>query len=202
MPTLAFPTLPSGRLPRIEYWGYDANTSAHVSPFTKDAETIELGGLRFVCTFGFEELVERDGGIFWAWALSLRGMAGRFTMPYWPRRKPLGAVSGTPVVAGAGQVGTSLAVSGMPTSRTVFVEGDALSVNGRLNFINAPVVSNGSGLATLTLGRPIYSAPANGAAIVWDTPVATWRLTEDSVRFLHRAQRRPPATFSLSAIEV
>jgi hypothetical protein len=198
MTTYAFPTLITGRVPNSLAWGYRQKTVAHVSPFTDDAQIILFAAYRHTCQIGYRALDWRDDGEVWAFLAKMSGRANRVNMPYWPRRIAEGAVSGSPIVAGAGQTGSSLNVSSMPVSKTVFLTGDAFSVDGRLKIVSAPVNSDGSGLATITFSPPIITAPANGASIVWNAPTCLMMLSEDTQRRPLEAMRRPTADYDVT----
>lgn len=82
---------------------------------------------------------------------------------------PNGSGAGTPLVNGASQVGASLNTKGWATGQTVLKAGDLIRIAG-LNVcfdILADAVSDGSGLATLSINPPIPtgSSPADNAAL-------------------------------------
>lgn len=81
---------------------------------------------------------------------------------------------GSPVVNGAGQAGTSLAVRGL-TVGYPFQEGywiSIISAAGQhyLHNVRVPVTANGSGLATLTIEPPLRFPFADGATILVAQP--------------------------------
>lgn len=80
----------------------------------------------------------------------------------------LGAGGGTPLVKGAGQIGSSLATDGWPNSTAILKSGDFITVTGLALAleVQSDVSSDGSGNATLILDPPIMSALADNAAIV------------------------------------
>jgi len=87
-----------------------------------------------------------------------------------------GAVyTGTATVSGAGQLGRTLAVSANP-STIILRAGEYFSVNGELKVATNTVTSTSGGAATLQFEPPLRASPANGAAINFATPTATFRL--------------------------
>jgi len=85
-------------------------------------------------------------------------------------KAPNGAGGGTPLVAGASEAGNSIATDGWPFTTTVMRRGDCFKIAGLNQLfrnINADVVSDGAGLATVNLNPPILvgSSPANDAAL-------------------------------------
>lgn len=82
-----------------------------------------------------------------------------------------GAGGGTPLVRGADQSGESLVTDGWTASTTVLKIGDCFEVAGLNQLFRtvsySDVVSNGSGIATITINPPILagSSPADNAAI-------------------------------------
>ena len=98
-----------------------------------------------------------------------RGQFGNFLMTLPGYDTPLGSWVGTPVVAGAGQTGYTLNLSGFTASQTgVAKAGDLIRIGStdlKVYRIASNANSNGSGLATITLTQALMASPSAGAAI-------------------------------------
>jgi hypothetical protein len=93
-------------------------------------------------------------------------------------------VGGRPTSAtvnGAGQLGLTLALSGLQASVTNLVAGDVISIvmaseDSQPIILGADLVANGSGQATAVLTTPLRKSPANAAAVELQWPTATMRM--------------------------
>lgn len=84
------------------------------------------------------------------------------------KKVPRGVATGTPVVNGASQVGTSLATSGWtPNITGIMKAGDLIGIAGqtKVYMMTEDANSGATGLATLVVSPPIMQSPANGAAL-------------------------------------
>lgn len=85
-----------------------------------------------------------------------------------------GAWSGTPVVDGGGQTGTSIDIRGATATVTNWARAGDLFYYGaaaELKQVMADADSDGSGNVTLAIGPDIHISPADGAAV---NHAATW----------------------------
>jgi hypothetical protein len=155
------------------------------SPFDGSEQTLRQPGERWVATLAWEGLTQDEWRPLLAFMAALGGRAGRFS---WspaaivPRRATGGAPA--PVVAGAGQVGSTLALAGFAGAAQVFRAGDLLGfVDGlgrpRLHMATADVSAAGGGTASVPIAPPLRSAPANGAAVNVTNPAVIWGLLSD-----------------------
>ncbi len=92
-------------------------------------------------------------------------------------------IPGTPVVDGAGQSGTSLAVKGLTPSYAV-KEGFWLHIEDAagqryLHCVQAPVIADGAGLATIPIEPPLRAPFADGDTIEVAKPTVEGVLTDD-----------------------
>lgn len=177
MSILTFPTL---RAPSSSTFQLVTNTLGFQSPLNKTTQTLELPGARWVFALTYQNLTDSERRILKAFIAQLRGAAGRFYL--WDHNQPYpsGIATGTPVVNGAGQTGSSLSVSGWTASKTgILKAGDYFQVGTELKMMVADANSNGSGIATLTFEPPLRAAPANGASIITTRPKCIMRLKDD-----------------------
>jgi hypothetical protein len=182
MPILTFPA--GLYTPSSVTWLPRANTQTFRSPLDGTQQTIELPGIGWVATVGWDRLPEPQWRKLAAWISQLRGAAGRFY--YGPvhaaARRATGTI-GTPLVNGANQTGTTLNIDGLGVSQQVFLAGDFFAydhASGRsLHVITADATSNASGQAALAIEPPIRVSPADNAAIVHSSPTCVMRLASD-----------------------
>ena len=104
-----------------------------------------------------------------AFIFQLRGVANKFRLLATEGAQP---VSGNPVVNGAGQTGLAISTSWGISNATVMKAGMLATINDQLLGLQADVVTNGSGIATMTFHRAVLPSPANGAAIEVRNPTA------------------------------
>lgn len=187
MTTYAFPTL-TRRAASMMEWSLLGNTQAFISPLSKSVQTLQQPGARWRLSLPYYNLRDPDAAIMQAFLVGLLGRANRFTAWNQARPRPRGAGTGTPLVAGAGQSGTSLLTDGWtPNVTGILKAGDFFGVNGEVKMMMADVNSDGTGQATLTFAVPLRASPADNAPITTDKPTATFMLDEDSVGWTTRA---------------
>jgi hypothetical protein len=122
--------------------------------------------------------------------MQLRGRANRLVL--WNLGRPAlrGVGGGAPLVNGAGQTGTSVAVDGLPASVTGWaLPGDMLGIGGELKMVVASVNSNGSGQATVTFEPPLRGAPADNSAVVVSQPTARFMPVADQAEWSYQPAR-------------
>lgn len=187
MTTYSFPTL-TQQAPVTLEWALQSNTQTFTSPLNGTVQTMELPGARWRASFAFQNLSDADAATLQAFLTKLRGQANRFTLYNFARPKPNGVGTGTPLVNGASQTGTTLVTDGWTASQTgILKAGDFFSVNGELKMCVADCNSDGSGNATITFEPPLRAAPADNAAITVTNPTTTFMLTEATSKWVTRA---------------
>lgn len=89
-----------------------------------------------------------------------------------------------PTVAGAGQTGSSLALTGLTgtTGATFLPKGAKISIalsstDRQLEVLQAPIIIGAGGTGTATFAGTLRSSPANGASVEVGLPTALMRLT-------------------------
>lgn len=126
-------------------------------------------------------------------ALRAKARADGQTMLFlWPQpaAAALTAIGG-PVVNGGGQLGTSLAVSGLTAGAVIpamtFFNFSAAGRN-YLHAVTASATANGSGLATLSIAPMMRASPAAGAMLNFATPAIEGFIDGKSEDFLLTSQ--------------
>ena len=185
MADIAFPTL-TRSAPRDVEWGVLWNTQVHASPLTQAVRTVELPGARWQVVFKFGSLEEADAALLQAHLMKLRGRVNRSLIMPWQRSQPRGTIAGTPLVAGASQTGSTLAIDGC-TAGTTLKTGDFFMVgsgtDAELKMVTADATANGSGAMSVTFEPPLRAAPADNAAITTTNPTGRFMLASDDVRW-------------------
>jgi hypothetical protein len=176
-----------------------AMTSASTSPFTGGQQVQDWGGRYWSYQFDMARMQNSNAKAMDAFINNLGGLAGKFIFRDPSIRQSL---AGSPQVAFAGQSGASLATDGWPVDATVMQVGDFFSIGSgaetRLHQVNADIVSNGSGFATLTFHPPLRSSPADNAELNITEPGVVLRLSGSVPAQIDTAQFYQ---FSISARE-
>lgn len=122
----------------------------------------------------YPPMTRADFDTIYAFAIAQNGSYGTFTFSAHDRRTPRGTATGTPLVKGANQSGTSINTDGWTHSVTgILLPGDLVMLAGstKVYMNTATVNSDGSGNATLTLNTPVVAAPTdNGTVTVLNVP--------------------------------
>jgi hypothetical protein len=137
---------------------------------------------------------------FSAFLAQLRGRSGRFYLYDHSLPTPRGVATGTPLVNGASQTGSTLITDGWTPSTTgIMKAGDYVGFNDELRILTADADSDVGGNATLSLDSPMRSSPANNAVITVIKPKAIMMLTQDESGW----GTTPPllSSFSIPCIE-
>lgn len=202
MTILTFPNLRGGLGPAESFvWRKLSNTQVFESPLTRSVQTLALPGARWACTAMWQNLTPADAALARAFLYALRGRAGRFTLHNFSRPVPRGTAAGTPLVAGASQVGASLITDGWSVGATVLA-GDFVGVGTELRVALADATANGSGVMTLAFDEPLRASPADNAPLVLTRPTCVMRLTGDDIESsFKRSVLGTLETFTLDCVE-
>lgn len=196
---LTFPDIPIARC----RWGQTSNTQTFVSPLSRATQTRELPGAMWTADLSFNDLPLRYARQLAAFAVQLRGQAGRFLFsdPTLPENQ--GSLLGVPVVDQAqSNTATLIGSSGWTANETgVLLAGDMIGfVNDALSMVVADVDADASGNAVIQLEPPLRSQPTDGSEIVVSKPTCVMRLaSDDQANWL----TSPPlkSSFSLKLVE-
>lgn len=193
-------------------------------PAFPENSTVQITPLNTVAVLdaphSLKQQVQRFGGQLWSaeielpdmpravaapWTAFLLAMGGRYGTvlvgdPAAPA--PLGAATGTPLVDGASQSGGTLATKGWSASVTgILKAGDYIQLGSgaatRLHQVIEDADSDSGGLANLTLWPDLRESPADGAAIVSQSPKGTFRLTSNDSGWTTDARGLYGVTLSL-----
>lgn len=169
-------------------FGPQANTLAHVSSLDRSTQTVELPGVRWMFEAALPAMDETEAEAWTAFLSQLGGQAGRFYAGDPWRIAPRGSAKdtpGTPLVAGASQTGSSVAIDGAPLSATGYLlTGDYVAFDlpsgGRsLHKATAQADTDGAGAVTLALYPPLRESPADNAPVILAPATCVMRLIND-----------------------
>jgi hypothetical protein len=198
MSVLTWPTLARKLPPQFE-WQLISNTQTFTSPLSGSIQTIEMPGARWACAFSLGALDAQDAALMRAFMAKLRGQSGRFYFWNMARPTPRGIATGSPIINGASQTGSTLSTSGWtPSTAGILKAGDFFSVNNELKIVVEDATSNASGVATLTFEPPLRYSPSNGQAITTNKPTTIFKMDEDSARQITTAPLLDAISFAMT----
>jgi len=164
---IAFPiTLPSTGGERSVRWTMLDAVGVGESPYTFSQEVFEHAGKRWGIEVQLAPMKRADAEEWVAALASLRGRRGTFEFADVLGATGRGALSGTPLVKGAGQSGGTILIDGCGVSVTDWVKkGDWIQIGTELHKSLVDASSNGLGEVTLELWPGPRTAPADDAPV-------------------------------------
>lgn len=179
MTTLTWPTLTIS--PQRADWSLVANTQVHESPLTGAVRTQALPGAYWQAVLDYSHARGADAQALWALVGRLQGRAGRIAVPMFGNLRPRGPAGGTPLVNGAGQTGTTLAIDGATASTTGWLlQGDLVQVGSYTYLVTQDVTTSAGGAATLNIFPTLRSAPSDNASVTVRNCTTRMMLLADS----------------------
>jgi hypothetical protein len=138
-----------------------------------------MPGARWKASYVFAPLTREQASPWQAFLAKLHGAALTFFASDPAALTPMGSVSGTPLVNGGGQSGTSLFTSGWTPSQTVLKAGDYFQIGSELKLMTADALSGVDGTAMLTFEPALRSIPVDHAGLIVTNPQCVMRLADD-----------------------
>jgi hypothetical protein len=160
-------------------FGLETNTQRFVSPLTKAVQRVVLAGSRWTLEAKLPRMNRAQASVWQAFFLQLEGSANTFYGFDPDAKRPRGAGGGTPLVKGGSQTGSSLDTDGWPNNTVVLLPGDYFAAGSEMKMVTAPVLSNGSGEATIPFKPAWRSSPADNAPLTINNPTCTMILADD-----------------------
>ncbi len=157
----------------------ETNTQTFTSPLTKTVQRMLLGGARWNATYSLPAMKRSQAASWQAFFLLLQGQVNTFNAFDPDCKTPRGTATGTPLVNGGSQTGSSLITDGWTASITALKAGDYFSVNSELKMVTSDAIADGSGNATINFMPALRSSPADNAAITTSKPTCTMVLSDD-----------------------
>lgn len=156
-------------------------TAMTMSPFTYKQQVHNHSGQRWEAELQLPPMKYEDAEVWLAWLLSLNGRAGTFLMGDPNRATARGTPTGTPLVKGAGQTGSSLTIDGCTASTSGWLKaGDYIQLgtgaSATLHKVLQDVDVGTNGEGELDLWPSIRTAPADNSTVIVSNTVGRWRL--------------------------
>ncbi|WP_152051831.1 hypothetical protein [Tautonia marina] len=171
------PTLPGFNGSRF---GLETNTQRFESPFTRSVQRVALGGSRWIATYSLPPMKRERAAEWQAFFLNLEGGANTFNAFDPDARRPRGVATGSPLVKGGSQTGSTLNIDGATANILAWLRpGDYFSVNGELKMVTAPANTDSSGEATISFKPALRNSPPDNTPIILDKPTCTMALVDD-----------------------
>ena len=181
------------------------NTVAvHTSPHSLKQQVQRFDGQLWQADIKLRSMPRALAAPWTAFLLKLNGREGTVLVGDPDAAAPLGVATGTPLVDGAAQSGGTLNGKGWTPSVTgILKAGDYIQLGSgattRLHQVLDDADSDGGGLAALTIWPDLRESPADGAAIVTNSPKGTFRMTSNDTGW--STDERRLYGFSLALIE-
>ncbi len=161
-----------------------ATTGVSISPYTGQHQVYQYPAQLWRMSVQLPPLTRSQAEPWIAFLLSLNGRAGTFTMGDPMGRTPRGIATGTPVVNGGSQTGTTLITDGWTTSQTgILLAGDYIQLGTSLHRVTVDADSDVSGNSTLEIWPRLRTSPADNATITTTNTTGIWRLMSDEMPF-------------------
>jgi len=169
---LTFPV----NIPSKAQWQLVSNTRVFKSPLDGSVQTSESPGSRWHVSLSFTKQGPAEGRSLMAFLVSLRGEAGRFYLHDHTQPTPRGTITGSPVVSGAAQIGSTINTTGWTGT---LLAGDLVNIGTELKMITADVTA--AGVTAITFEPPLRQSPVNASPIIINKPTAIFKLTGDNL---------------------
>lgn len=158
----------------------ETNTLVFTSPLDRTTQRALLGGARWRAAYTLPAMNRAQMAAWQAFLMQLEGGVNTFSAYDPDARTPRGVATGTPLVKGGSQTGSSLETDGWTAGVTgILKAGDYFSVNSELKMVTGDCNSNGSGEATVSFKPALRSSPADNAPLTVDAASCTMVLDDD-----------------------
>jgi hypothetical protein len=178
---LSYPIVfPTGVAIRDIRWHAISKVAQSESPFTGEQQVVAHEGTWFEIEIQLPPMTRAQAEDFVGFLLAMRGRFGTFTLGDPDGGTPQGTATGTPLVNGASQTGTTLITDGWDISQASLLKrGDWIQIGSYAYKITQDASSDGSGNATLEIFPALRASPANNAAITTTNTTSLWRLSSN-----------------------
>jgi len=159
--------------PSSSSWTMISNTRQFTSPLTGAIQTASRVGSRWQVSMNFDNLDTTNRAVLQAFIADVQARSLSFYLRDFSFTRRADA-TGTALVNGAGQTGTSINTDGWSGTYAMRA-GDYFEVNGELKMATADATVS-AGAATISFVPELRSAPADNAVIAKFTPYGVFRL--------------------------
>lgn len=152
------------------------------SPFTFSEQTYVHAGKRWLASVTLPPMKRERAEPWIAFLMSLKGRQGYFLLNDPNAINPQGSVSGTVLVSGGSQTGSTLVVDGVaPNLSNAFKAGDYIQLgsgaSARLHKVLADASANSSGIVNLEIWPDLRESPSDNAVVTYVSACGLFRLT-------------------------
>lgn len=195
MATYNFPNI----TPTSQSFELVTNTKTFQSPLSKSVQTVSRKGSYWKTSMVFSNLSGAQRSVLQAFIAKLDGQAHRMRIRDYGFVRYGSASSGTPVVKGASQTGSTLLADGASLSTSsYFAGGDYISFNNELHMVTSDVDSDASGNLSIPLAPPIRKSPDDNESIEYVAPYGVFMMTNNPQ---WRTQSTYISSITIEAIE-
>ncbi|NKF51360.1 hypothetical protein G3R49_12410 [Shewanella sp. WXL01] len=192
---------PDDIYPTTAAWRLVPNTEVFKNPFNGTVQTLTKPGTQWQVELSFTNLSRAQAARLTALVAQLRGSAGRIKLWDHGFATPQGTAGGTPVIDGAGQLGSSINIRGCTPSQTFLKAGDYCQIGNQCVLVVADAVADGNGLCTLVVEAPVRYAPTNGSAIITTKASGIFMLKDNNQAPRRSTKKLVLSTMTLAFVE-
>lgn len=175
MATITYPSSPK---PNGMSWRLVMPSQTNVSEWTGRRQTISSGRGWWECQLSLPPIVGSANVNAWrSFIAKTNGRVNDFQIPVDPRAQSTSTA--TVLVNGAGQIGRQLDTDNWPTSTTVLVAGQFVTVGNQLLQLTEDVTSDGDGMATIFFEPAIRVSPSDNAVVEYKNPYCLMYMVEE-----------------------
>jgi len=174
MATYNFPSI----TPTTQTFELVTNTKQFQSPLSNAIQTVSRKGSYWKTSMVFNNLTGAERAELQAFIAKLDGQTHRIRISDYGYVRRGTASSGSLVVKGSGQSGSTLLADGASLSTTSYLAaGDYISFNDELHMVTAYVNSDASGNLSIPIAPPIRKSPSDNAPIQHLAPYGVFMMT-------------------------
>jgi hypothetical protein len=173
MATYNFPNI----TPTNQSFELVTNTKKFQSPLSNAIQTVSRKGSYWKTTMRFNNLTGAQRSELQAFISKLDGQTHRMRVSDYGYVRRGNASSGSPVVKGSGQSGSTLLADGASLSTTAYLAaGDYISFNDELHMVTSDVNSDSSGNLSIPIAPPIRKSPPDNSSIEYVAPYGVFMM--------------------------
>lgn len=169
-----------------------SNVQKFESPITKVVQRAVLSGGLWMASYSLPKMKRIQAAPWRAFFALLEGSANTFNAYDPENLSPQGVATGTPLVNGGSQTGSSLVTDGWTASTTnILMAGDYIKVNGELKMVTSNVNSDSGGNATINIKPALRNSPSDDDAItvnnltiemfVLENDITSWEIDKNGI---------------------
>lgn len=184
-------------IPRSIIWSFRDNARVFESQLSGAIQSTSLPGTRWACSLIFDNHLPEDRaqieGFF-----SLIRRQNRIVMHRLDRPKALGTINSSGVLLNSilAQFGSTAVLKNCGANK-LLKAGSMLGIGSQLFMTAFDVVSDGSGIMTVTLSIPSRLTHGADTAVTLDKPTAKWMYNSNGADFARSGQVATPLTIDL-----